>query len=183
MFENQPVNKVFWIHRDRLTPNGYNPNVQHESAFELLIMSILEDGWTQPIVVTPIAATYSDFEALIADISICFEIIDGYHRYLSSGKKEVYCLTNGYVPIVISIPRDRNSQKMSTIRHNRAKGTHTVLSMSEIVAALVADNVSMQEICSRLGMEREEVRRLTQRAGVPADSIFENTNWSKEWIS
>lgn len=174
---NQPVNNVYWVHRDRLIPNGYNPNVQHDSSQELLFTSIMEDGWTQPIVVT-----ITDFNiSYIEDISKDFEIVDGFHRWTLSGKTEIYSLTDGYVPIVVIVPKDSNSQKMSTIRHNRARGTHGVLPMSEIVAGLVTDGLSMQEISQRLGMEREEIKRLTQRAGIPSDEIFEDISWSREW--
>lgn len=180
-YSNQPVSTVYWVHRDRLIPNGYNPNVQHDSAQELLLTSILEDGWTQPIVVTP-TSTYEDIESYINSIHE-FEIVDGFHRWNISSRTELYAITEGYVPIVVFIPKDKNSQKMSTIRHNRASGTHLVLPMSDIVGGLVKEGLSMQEICQRLGMEKEEVKRLTQRAGIPADEIFEDLSWSREWNS
>lgn len=142
----------------------------------------MEDGWTQPIVVTPITDC-EDISPYISDISKDFEIVDGFHRWTVSGKQELYVKTDGYVPIVVVIPKDENSQKISTVRHNRARGTHGVLSVSDIVAGLVSDGLSLQEIMQRLGMEKEEVKRLTQRAGIPSEEIFEDLTWSREWNS
>ena len=72
---------------------------------------------------------------------------------------------------------------MATIRHNRARGTHGVEPMSNIISTFVKEGLSMQEICARLGMEKEEVKRLTQRSGIPADEIFEDISWGREWNS
>ena len=56
---------------------------------------------------------------------------------------------------------------MSTIRHNRARGIHTVVRMAEIVRSLVDDGgLSYDEIRKRLGMEREEIERLYDRGGM-----------------
>jgi len=176
----QPINAVYWVHRDRLVPNLYNPNYQHDSAKELLATSIFEDGWTQPIVTT---CTATDIEAYLKDVSTEFEIVDGFHRWTISGFPHIYALTDGYVPIVVIIPKDENSKKMATIRHNRARGTHGVEPMSNIISTFVKEGLSMQEICARLGMEKEEVKRLTQRSGIPADEIFEDISWGREWNS
>lgn len=162
--KTQPVNNIRWVHRDNLKPNGYNPNAVAPPELKLLKISILEDGWTQPIVVN---ANY--------------EIVDGYHRWRTSGEVEVYRLTGGYVPIVIIAPEDEASQKMATVRHNRARGTHAVLKMADIVASMVAGGMSMSEICERLQMEDEEVIRLVNRKGIPKTDIVVNNDWSKSW--
>ena len=52
--ENQPLNRIEWVHRDDLHANGYNPNHVAKPELELLKVSILEDGWTQPIVARPV---------------------------------------------------------------------------------------------------------------------------------
>jgi ParB-like chromosome segregation protein Spo0J len=163
--EDQPVNNIVWRHRDELKPNNYNPNAVAPPEMKLLKISILEDGWTQPIVMNP-----DD------------DIVDGFHRWIVSGDKDVYEQTGGYVPTVTISPKDKASQKMSTIRHNRARGTHAVLKMADIVQGMVEEKLSMQEICHRLQMEKEEVIRLANKKGIPKTDIVQDHSWSKSWV-
>jgi ParB-like chromosome segregation protein Spo0J len=160
----QPIDRVVWSHRDNLHPNSYNPNAVAPPELELLKISILEDGWTQPIVVDGNR-----------------QIVDGYHRWLVSGHLEVYSLTGGEVPTVTIHPNDNTSAMMATIRHNRARGTHAVLKMAYIVKQMVQEGLSKQEIMSRLQMEEEEVIRLALRVGIPKTKIIDKHNWSKSW--
>lgn len=164
MTENQPINNVKWVNRDTLKPNEYNPNRVAPKEIKLLKISILEDGWTQPIVVNP-----------------DMEIIDGFHRWTVSGSKELKELTDSMVPIVITQPKDEESQMMATVRHNRARGTHGVLDMSKIVQSMINSGLTQQEIMSRLQMEAEEVIRLAMRQGIPKSDIIQNSEFSKAW--
>ena len=116
--ESQPISAVHWIDRRELKPNNYNPNRVAKPELNLLKISILEDGWTQPIV----ANTDN-------------EIVDGFHRWTVSADQEISDMTNGKIPVVFTKPNDDSHQKMSTIRHNRARGTHAVLDMAEIMFA------------------------------------------------
>lgn len=162
--ENQPLNKISWIHRDTLKPNNYNPNKVAPPELELLKISIIEDGWTQPIVINP-----------------DFTIVDGFHRWTVSGHKEIYALTDGNVPTVMITPKDANQQQMATIRHNRARGTHGVLEMSNIITDMVKNGLDGQEIMKRLKMEKEEVVRLLFRAGIPKSDVFKDKDFSQSW--
>lgn len=164
-WERQPVNAIYWEDRDRLIPNNYNPNKVYPSELKLLKISILENGWTQPIVANKKK-----------------EIIDGFHRWKVSEDKEVYNLTNGLVPVCYLLRLDRTTSQMATIRHNRARGTHLVLEMSKIVQEMLESDCSIQEIMSRLQMEREEVVRLANRQGIPQSDLIEKANWSNAWI-
>lgn len=159
---SMPVSNVVWIHRDHLKANNYNPNKVAAPELRLLKRSIMEDGWTQPIVV-------------LEDNTI----IDGFHRWTVSGHKEIYNLTDGWVPCV-KVAMDKTHRMMSTIRHNRARGTHGVLPMAEIVKAMVDDGVSVPEIMERLGMEDEEVIRLANRVGLPVR--MESQDFGKAWV-
>lgn len=161
---NQPLNEIIWRDRDSLKPNNYNPNKVAPPELKLLKISILEDGWTQPIVINP-------------DLTI----VDGFHRWTVSGHKEIYQLTSGKVPTVMIKPKDQNQQQMATIRHNRARGTHGVLEMSNIVTDMVKDGLTGEEIMSRLMMEKEEVVRLLFRAGIPKSDVFKDKDFSKSW--
>ena len=164
-WKTQPVNAVYWEDRDRLIPNNYNPNKVYPSELKLLKISILENGWTQPIVANEKK-----------------EIIDGFHRWKVSEDKDIYKMTNGLVPVCYLLRLDRRTSQMATIRHNRARGTHLVLKMAEIVSEMIASDCSIEEIMSRLQMEREEVVRLANRQGIPQSDLIENSEWSKSWI-
>lgn len=162
--KKQPLDKITWLDRDLLKPNNYNPNKVAPPELKLLKISILEDGWTQPIVIN-------------AD----YTIVDGFHRWTVSGHKEISELTDGKVPVVILNDTDENQKKMATIRHNRARGTHGVLEMSKIVTDMVDDGLTGEEIMSRLQMEKEEVIRLLFKAGIPKSQVFENKDFSQAW--
>lgn len=160
--EHQPVASVQWVDRGELHSNHYNPNKVAPPEMELLKISILEDGWTMPIVVLP-----------------DFTIVDGFHRWTISGDPQVSALTGGLVPVVV-VALDETHRMMSTIRHNRARGTHGVLPMADIVCTMIEEGVSMQEICERLGMEDEEVIRLANRNGIPVRMI--NQDYNRSWV-
>lgn len=160
----QPLDQITWLHRDQLKPNNYNPNKVAPPELKLLKISILEDGWTQPIVINP-----------------DFTIVDGFHRWTVSGHKEIYELTGGKVPTVMVNPKDKAQQQMATIRHNRARGTHGVLEMSNIITDMVNQGLDGEEIMKRLMMEKEEVVRLLFRAGIPKSKVFDDKDFSQAW--
>lgn len=149
--EAQPLARIEWVHRDSLHANNYNPNHVAPVEMRLLKTSILEDGWTQPIVKRDDG-----------------EIVDGFHRWTISGDPDVYAMTEGYVPTVTLHPAvDRKQQQMSTIRHNRARGSHGILPMADIVRNLIDnEGCTYEEVMERLGMEWEEVDRLYDRGGM-----------------
>jgi len=158
-----PLHRLQWIHRNTLSPNNYNPNAVAPTELELLKTSIKEDGWTQPIVVNP-------------DMTI----VDGFHRWTCSGHDDIYNLTDGYVPVVILEPKDREHQQMSTIRHNRARGRHGILEMGRIVKDLLENGKTVEEVMKRLKMEREEVMRLLNTQGIMSNPDLDKP-YSKSW--
>lgn len=160
IFDREPVSYVRWVHRDTLMPNDYNPNLVAPPELELLILSILEDGWTQPIVT-------------LADGTI----VDGFHRFTVSADARLVKKYRGHVPVVV-IQADPVHRKLSTIRHNRARGTHGVLPMAKIVRDLAAAGVKPEDIQRRLGMEDEEVARLLSRVGMPVKA---GSGFGRSW--
>lgn len=162
----QPIAHISWQDRDLLNPNSYNPNHVSKPELELLKTSILEDGWTQPIVTLP-------------EQDGRYQIVDGYHRWLVSADDQVYRLTNGMVPTV-QVALDPVHQQLSTIRHNRARGTHGVLKMADIVRSILESGITEGELMQRLGMEKEEVVRLNNRAGMPEQ--IGNSDFGKAWV-
>lgn len=163
----QPVSTVQWLNRAILRPNDYNPNKVAPPELELLILSILEDGWTQPIVILP-------------EDDGGHDIVDGFHRYTVSADPRLMDRFGGFVPTV-TVALDPVHRRMSTIRHNRARGTHGIVPMAEIVRD-IAGTVSAEEIQRRLGMEDEEVHRLVDRAGMPEQAGRERPAFGKSWV-
>lgn len=160
--KQHPVSFVRWVPVERVQANNYNPNSVAKPEMELLELSILEDGFTQPIVVW--------------DTGEGYEVVDGFHRHLV-GKK----IGMSHLPVVIVNDgrTDRSDRIASTIRHNRARGKHQVGAMSEIVQELSRRNWSDQKIGKELGMEPDEVLRLKQISGL-AD-LFSDEEFSEAW--
>lgn len=167
--KSQPVSKVRWLPREKLRGNAYNPNVVAPPELELLIVSILEDGWTQPIVTLP------------PDEQGMHQIVDGFHRWTVSADPRVAALTGGQVPTV-QVGLDPVHRMMSTIRHNRARGTHAVVRMADIVRRMTDEGVPQKQIQKRLGMEAEEVVRLVNRAGMPTQVRQTSAGLNKAWV-
>lgn len=173
---DQPISNVQWVHRDELNPNLYNPNKMAPPELKLLSESISRDGWLFPICVLPKTV---HIEGLTDNAELqCYTIIDGFHRYMTSGKPEVYQLTNGYVPVVFPLGLDHIA---TTVRMNRVKGTHTVLGMADIVEILVKQGKTVEYIMAEYGMEAEEVFRLANRKGIPKTELVMGAEWSKAW--
>lgn len=159
----QPVSRVRWVPRSMLRSNLWNPNAVAPPELELLRVSILESGWTQPIVVLP-----------------DHTIVDGFHRWTVSGDPAMRAMTDGMVPVV-TLAADAVHSRVATVRHNRARGTHAVLRMAEIVRDMVKAGVSHDEICRRLGMEEEELERLLDRAGMTVRGTGGATKFGRAW--
>lgn len=169
-FSNEPVDFVQWVKNDRVHANDYNPNSVAPPEMRLLELSILEDGYTQPIV------TY--------DEGTTKEVIDGFHRNrVGKESEEVKKRIMGYLPIVVANEErtDVTDRMASTIRHNRARGKHRVQSMSDIVVDLKKRNWSDEKIAKELGMDPDEVLRLTQISGLA--EMFSDHEFSKAWIT
>jgi ParB-like chromosome segregation protein Spo0J len=142
----QPVSAVEWVDPATLRANSWNPNHQAPPEARLLKLSLIEDGWTAPFVV-------GDDD----------EIIDGYHRWVLGMKdNDVRALTDGLVPVV-RLDIGPGHRRLATVRHNRARGTHHVLGMADIVADLLDMGMTAQDIGARLEMDDEEVDRLADR--------------------
>lgn len=174
--EAQPISRIQWVHRDYLNANLYNPNKMAPPELKLLRESIKKDGWVFPILVLPKEV---HIEGLTANAQHDrYTVIDGFHRYLSSGHKEIYPLTDGYVPIVFPQGSDHIA---TTVRMNRVKGTHTVLGMADIIAILIKEGKTLEYITKEYGMEEEEVYRLANRKGIPKTDIVTQSEFSKAW--
>lgn len=167
-FKHEPVDFVEWVPIEKVFANDYNPNSVAPPEMELLKHSIESDGFTQPIVAWQDNSHY--------------EVVDGFHRN-RVGKEcpEVRDRILGYLPLaVVNGDRiDRGDRIAATIRHNRARGKHRIEGMSDIVIELKRRNWSDQKIGRELGMEPDEVLRLTQITGLA--EMFADRDFSEAW--
>ncbi|MDR1124184.1 MAG: ParB/RepB/Spo0J family partition protein [Elusimicrobiota bacterium] len=162
-----PVYSIKSVHVDKLRANEYNPNSVAPPEMELLYNSIKEDGYTMPIVVY-----YREKDDI-------YEIVDGFHRYsVMLNYKDIYERENGYLPCSV-IEKPIGERMASTIRHNRARGSHNVELMSNIVAELTEMGKSDGWIRKHLGMSADELLRLKQITGL-AD-LFRDNEFSRSW--
>lgn len=167
-FKNEPVDFVYWEKAENVIANDYNPNSVAPPEMVLLEHSIKEDGYTQPIV------SFKNEEH--------FEVIDGFHRNrVGKENTEIKERLHGYLPLsIVNESRlDRNDRIASTIRHNRARGKHRIDSMSEIVVELKRRNWSPKKIARELGMDQDEVLRLSQISGLA--EMFADKEFTEAW--
>lgn len=163
-----PVYNVITVPIEKIRANEYNPNAVPPPEMQLLYESIKEDGYTMPIV------CYYRKEDDI------YEIVDGFHRYTVMLKHEdIYKRENGCLPVSV-IDKPISERMASTIRHNRARGSHDIDLMSNIVAELVEIGKSDRWIAKSLGMDVDELLRLKQITGLA--SLFKDKEFSASWI-
>lgn len=166
--KDEPVDCVIWVKGETVGANDYNPNSVATPEMKLLQHSIREDGYTQPIV------------AFFEDAG--YTVIDGFHRNrVGKECKDVKERVKGYLPITLikSDRENRENRIASTIRHNRARGKHTIEAMSDIVAELAKRNWSDKKIAKELGMDADEVLRLKQITGLA--EMFSDKEFSEAW--
>lgn len=162
-----PVYNVQPVPIEKIQANAYNPNHVAPPEMKLLYQSIKEDGYTMPIVCY-----------YLPDIDK-YEIVDGFHRYtVMMTHKDIYERENGCMPVV-TINKDISNRMASTIRHNRARGSHSIELMTSIVAELVESGMSDAWILKNIGMDAEELLRLKQLSGLQA--LFKDKDFSNAW--
>lgn len=166
--KHHPVDFVQWVKSEAVEANEYNPNAVAPPEMKLLIKSIVEDGYTMPIV------TFPDSENI--------KIVDGFHRRKSERiSSDIHESTMGYIPVstIREKQRDLSNRMASTIRHNRARGTHSIDLMVNIVAELTEAGMGDDWIMKHIGMDADELLRLKQVSGLAA--LFKDREYSKAW--
>jgi len=139
-----PLSTLHWVDRNKLKANDYNPNSVNRENLILLLRSILANGWTAAIVCRK-----------------DYTIIDGFHRWIVSKEEPLYTKLGGKVPVVFVVHKDEAGDIYGTVTHNRARGTHLLEPMKNIVKRLLSQGKSIKEISKELGMRPEEIFRLT----------------------
>lgn len=165
----QPIDHVRWVPIEMVTPNDYNPNSVARVEMQLLYHSIKHDGYTQPVV------------TIWDDEKQKFVIVDGFHRYFTcKSNPDILARNRGRLPIVV-IDKDINDRMASTVRHNRARGKHSVQGMSSMVFEMLENGWDDAAICNELGMEPEELLRLKHITGF--SKLFEDVEYRRAWVT
>lgn len=164
---NNPIDNIVWLDTNELKPNDYNPNVVYNKELNLLELSILKNGWIQPILVNREGDGYV--------------IIDGFHRYsLAKRSKKLIAMTKGKVPCAV-LELSEAERMLLTIRINRAKGSHIACKMSDIIKTLVEKHeMSINDIMKGIGANKDEIELLLM------DDVFkkldiQNHKYSRAW--
>jgi ParB-like chromosome segregation protein Spo0J len=166
---SQPVDNVRWVPIDKVTPNDYNPNSVARMEMKLLYTSIAHDGYTQPVV------TIFDEERGQ------YVIVDGFHRYfVCKNNPDILARNRGRLPVVV-IDKPINDRMASTVRHNRARGKHSVDGMANMVFQMLDNGWDEAAICNELGMEPEEVLRLKHITGF--SKLFSDVEYKRAWMT
>ncbi len=165
---NHPVDRVRWVPIDEVVANDYNPNSVAKPELRLLFISIKSDGYTQPVVTVRDEAKKQ------------YVVVDGFHRYyVMKNSKEIMESTRGLLPIVV-LNKSINDRMASTIRHNRARGEHSVDGMANLVYKMLDGGWNDARVCNELGLEIDELIRLKHVTGF--SKLFKDTEYRKEWI-
>ncbi|MBS4056524.1 MAG: ParB N-terminal domain-containing protein [Bacteroidales bacterium] len=141
----KPLREMQFVNRELIRPNDYNPNKVLEKNLKLLMQSILTNGFCFPIVIRP-----------------DYTIIDGFHRWLVSGREPLKTMLGGKIPVVIVAHEDESKNMYGTVTFNRARGTHLLEPMENIVKSLLDKGKTVDEISKEIGMSREEIFRLSK---------------------
>ena len=167
--KEDPIDEVIWVPLDKVQPNDYNPNSVAGQEMKLLHTSIKHDGYTQPIV-----TIYDEKQDK-------YVIVDGFHRYfICLHNQDIRDATDSCVPIVV-LKKNINERMAATVRHNRARGSHSISGMSNIVFNMLDNGWADEEICNHLGMEPDELLRLKHITGF--SKLFKDVEYSKAWES
>jgi hypothetical protein len=165
-FAEEPCDCTLWVKQEYIQANDYNPNHVASPEMSLLYLSVKLDGYTMPIVTYNLGDRHR-------------EIVDGFHRNcVGREHSDIQKRTYGYLP-VSTIDKPKDERIGSTIRHNRARGTHGIRPMADIVLELTKMGWNDEKICKNLGMDLDEVIRLKQITGLK--EAFMNHDFSKSW--
>lgn len=162
-----PVAAVQWVDIEKVKANSYNPNQVAKNELKLLEISIDHDGYTQPVVV------------VYDEVKDRYVIVDGYHRYtVMRSSEKIRHKYNGKLPVVV-LNKSPKERMAATVRHNRARGKHSINGMGQLVVSMLKEGATDEEVCNELGLEADELVRLKHMTGVAA--LFKDREYGKSW--
>ncbi len=162
-----PVDRVKWVPIAKVHANDYNPNAVAKNEMRLLYTSIKHDGYTQPVV------TVYDPETDL------YVIVDGFHRFTTMRLNADLLEKNGGLLCIVVLDKPINDRMASTVRHNRARGKHSISGMASMVFKMLENGWTDEAICAEIGVEVDELVRLKHVTGF--SKLFENTNYKRSW--
>jgi ParB-like chromosome segregation protein Spo0J len=166
---DMPVSNVMWVPMDQVTPNDYNPNKVALQEMALLRLSIMADGFTQPIV------------TIWDDNQKKYVIVDGFHRYyVMLMTPELQARTHRRLPVVV-IDKPLAERMASTVRHNRARGKHTINGMANMVFQMLEEGLTDAQVCNELGLEPDEILKLKHVTGF--SKLYQDAEYSRSWVT
>lgn len=148
--------KITYVKPESIKPNEYNPNRQDPHDYELLLKSMTEDGFTQPIIVQKKTNT----------------IVDGEHRWKAAqelGYKEI--------PVVF-VDMTPEQMKIATLRHNRARGEEDIELTANVLRDL-QDLGAIEWAQDSLMLDDEEINRLIE--DIPAPEALMGEEFNEAW--
>lgn len=160
---NIPCVSSVLVDRQLVQANTYNPNSVSDDKMELLLQSILDNGFCFPIV----TIWDGDLEKLV--------VVDGFHRFLITGPK---WLDLPLVPVVV-LPHDAAQRMVATWQFNKARGHHQVDLDADLIRALIQQGMDEEEIVKHLGVDLDTVHRYKQLTGMA--ELFRNAEYSMSW--
>jgi ParB-like chromosome segregation protein Spo0J len=170
--DGSPIDKVLWVPIEKCRANSYNPNQVADEEMELLYKSIDADGYTQPVVV--------DRQVNEDTGEVEYEIVDGFHRYMTmKTRDDIRERTHGRLPVTLLDADEKNERRAATVRHNRARGEHSVDGKADVVFQMLDEGWEDEEICEELGMSPEELTRIKHTTGFSA--LFEDVDYQQAW--
>jgi len=164
-----PVYNIKKISIDKIKANDYNPNRIASPEFKLLELSILEDGFTMPIV------CYHNKK------DDMYEIVDGLHRFLiAKNNKTINQREKNSIPVSI-IEKPLKNRFASSIRHNRARGENLLELMQNFIYKSIENNkIDDNWMMKNYGLDKDELLRLKQLTGIK--ELFKDKDFSKTWV-
>lgn len=168
--------EIEYVPIDSIKPNPWNPNRQSDHDFELLLRSMEEDGFTQPVVCCTVTEEDLEIDRLreagyleAGDIMI----VDGEHRWRARRKL-------GFNDIPITVTPMRAGQAMiATLRHNRARGSEDF----DLASDVLRDLQSLGSIAwaqDSLMIDDVELERLLSNIEAPAALAAED--YGTAWV-
>jgi ParB-like chromosome segregation protein Spo0J len=162
---SDPIDSVEWWEASKLSPNGYNPNVVMTPELKLLEESIVQNGWTFPIVINPE-----------------FVIIDGFHRWKLAQDSPTLVAKYGTLVPCVTVNVSTPEAMLMTVRMNRARGTHVGVQMSHIVRSLKEDyGLTDEELKQGIGASQAEVDLLSAGSLLKTRNL-EGYRYSRAWV-
>ncbi len=157
--------EILYVPVTSISANSYNPNRQSDADFELLIRSITEDGFTQPIV----AVRTEDEETAKTHP---FTIVDGEHRWRAASQ-----LGMTEIPVAV-VPMTLEQARVATLRHNRARGSEDIELATEVLRDLEKLG-ALDWAADSLMLSDDEINRLLE--DIPAPDLLAGDEYAEAW--